>query len=143
MFRTATLLVTGKKNESEFFNTMEHMNWLTLAEKYELMCLRFFYNNVIKKSNLTVNLSPLFLKKEAKYDLRHSSNYEVPLRKEIGRASFSYQTILMWNNLPPDLKDESHSPNIFEARIRSLLLEHRDDNIAAPKTRILCNNTKL
>ncbi len=117
---------------------MESLNWLTVSEKYELFSLRLIFKSIYNHSTLSNSFSPYFTKIECNdRELRNCNNFKtLSMETQYGKASFSYQFVTAWNNLPTTMKTTKLYTK-FDYDLRQLLLKHRDNNHIFPKTRIV------
>jgi hypothetical protein len=143
MFKAGSMYVINEKlHFNNFYNVLEQLNWLTVAEKYELFSLRFIYKNIFNHSNLTNSFSKFFVKSDSTLNLRNSDNFILPSLNEYGKASFTYQFINAWNHLPNSMKITKQL-NEFDQELRKLLLIHRNNNHIYTKTRIVSQRIRL
>ena len=110
--RTVTLdFVTPKEKVLETYNAVS-------IHKTNLN----FLATEVYKSIFQLNPSfmwDFFVLKSAVYNMRHGPLLQLPMRSECTKNSFVFRAVLLWNNLPADLKN---CPNLglFKSRIKTL-----------------------
>jgi hypothetical protein len=137
MLKISSLVVLNKKiDKSKFYSAMEQMNWLTVAERYEMTCMNFLAKHISNESSLT-RCFPEFQKRQSKISLRNTNNFDLPrMKTEFGRSSFFYQSTNMWNNLPQEMRTEDNFME-FDKKIHHLLVDKRNDQFKYSNNRII------
>jgi hypothetical protein len=138
MFRLSSLVILQKScKKSEMFNVFEKLDWLTIAERYELYSLKFMFRNIINVSTLTQCFPDFKKNVNSTRETRSSQDFKQPSFKiEFAKKSFVYQFSKLWNALPTNIKT-SKNMNEFDSAIRNLLVKKRNDIFMYANQRII------
>ena len=94
-------------------------NLLTLDQIYKFWVAKFMYR--IRQNTYSSFFTSLFKKSYSSYSSRHHDDYCKPYhRLKIHNLSISSQGVVIWNNIPLDIKDLNNI-NLFKKRVRNFI----------------------
>ena len=128
IFKLAKLVIFGTKlSKTSLFDTLEKLNWLTSAEKYEVYSLNFIHKHIINVSSLTRCFDEFQKRPDSERSTRSNGDLNVPYMKtKFGQMAFFYQFSQAWNKLPAEIKEIQNS-YVFDRAIRKLIVSKRKD----------------
>ncbi len=128
MLRAAKLVIKARHfKKPSNLDRIEHLNWLLCHERVDVNSLNVLFKNIWCKSSLSESF-PLIKKRVAMTrSSRQETNFIVPMiKKEVGRSTFSFRAITLWNNLPPDIR-EIKGFKLFDTLIRKYIMSKREN----------------
>ncbi len=128
ILRAAKLVVRAHhfKKPSKL-DRIEHLNWLLCQERLDVYSLSFIYKNIWRKTFISNSFTLIKKRETTERSSKLENNFIVPvIKKEIGRTTFSYRAITLWNNLPPDIRNMG---GYFDNIIRKHIMSKRDSNV--------------
>lgn len=132
MLRAAKMVIKARhfKKPSKL-DRVEHLNWLLCHERIDVYTLNFLFKNIWRQTSLTTSFQLIRKRENFTRSSRQESNFIVPvIKKEIGRSTFSFRAITLWNNLPPEIR-QTHGIKLFDSLIRKYIMSKRDNNVMA------------
>lgn len=132
LLRAARQVVKAKSyNKLGKTEAIEQLNWLLCTERVQIYTLNFIKKYIFNPSLI----QNCFLRFERRPEVSRASkmenNFIVPaLKNKIARSTFMYRGIMLWNSLPPRLKEIQSTPT-FEMEARKWIMDNRNELISS------------
>jgi hypothetical protein len=129
MLRAIKIIIPAKEPlQDDNLKLFKKVNWLTSAERYKFYSLSFLYKATIRTSTLNSCFSEFYIKTPESETSRNGLNLILHrMSTEYGKSASFYQSIKMWNCLPPEKKRIQssvvfdHSDGVFVKMQRKII----------------------
>jgi len=125
LFRTGKMVLMNNAFISSKIDVIDRLNWLLCQERYELYALQFVKKHIVNTSKISEYFKYYEKRNSSRASKLENDFIVSKMKSSFGQSAFFYRSVILWNNLPSQLKSIQNYMN-FDKMLRTHIINKRD-----------------